>query len=106
MIVLEDDKPRARPTDALTSHAAADGTAKKREHSWLLIESALAANQPMTAQEIIQFIRTRMGVWISESRVTTAMSELKERGAVVEVGERVNPSHYRARAWALNEEDQ
>lgn len=47
-VVFPGDSARARRTDPLTSHAAADGTAGKRPHSWLLIERALAQNAPMT----------------------------------------------------------
>lgn len=103
-VVFPGDSARARRTDPLTSHAAADGTANKRPHSWLLIERALAQNAPMTAQEIIQHIRFQLGVWISESRVTTGVSELREMGAIRQDGERRNPSGYAASAWRLTDE--
>lgn len=102
--VLGGSGPRARRTDPLTSHAAADGTGKSRPHSWLLIERALEQSAPMTAQELIRHIRTEMGVWISESRVTTAVSELREMGAIRQDGERRNPSGYAASAWRLTDE--
>lgn len=105
-IHLAGDTARARRSDALTSHAAADGTASKRPHSWLLIETALSQNQPMTAQEIIQYIRVRLGTWISESRVTTGAKELREAGAIVVDGTRVNPSKYKGTAYRLAEVDQ
>lgn len=49
---LNDDKARARLTDPLTSHQAADGTTGTREHSWLLIERALAANLRLGSKEL------------------------------------------------------
>lgn len=105
-IVMAGDTSRARRTDALTSHAAADGTAQKRPHSWLLIERALADQSPQTAQELIQFIRFELGQWISESRVTTGVKELREAGAIVTCDTRVNPSGYKGTAYRLAEEDQ
>lgn len=100
-LYLNDDSPRARRSDALTSHAAADGTTARKTHSHLQIERALEANQPMTAQEIIQYIRVQMAEWTSESRVTTAMGELFTLGTVEHAGERQNPSGYMATAWRL-----
>jgi hypothetical protein len=104
-IFLNDDAPRARRTDSANSHAAADATTHKREHTWLLIEHALEANGPMTAQETVQYIRVRLGQWVSESRVTTSMKELRERGAISVTGERVNPSGYHATAYRIEEGD-
>lgn len=103
-ILTASDTARARRTDSLNSHAAADGTAQKRPHSWLLIERALADQSPQTAQELIQFIRTRYGQWISESRVTTGVKELREAGAIVTCDTRVNPSGYKGTAYRLNDE--
>lgn len=100
--VLFDDTPRARRTDNLNSHAAADGTAKGIETSHLRIERALAAQSPMTAQEIVQYIRIHMG-WVSESRVTTAMGELLRYRTVEIAGTRVNPSGYKATAYRLTD---
>lgn len=98
------DTARARRSDALTSHAAGDGTATKRPHSWLLIERALADKAPQTAQELIHYIRFEIGQWISESRVTTGVKELREAGAIVPCGTRVNPSGYKGTAYRLNDE--
>ncbi|WP_413354059.1 hypothetical protein [Microbacterium sp. 1P06AB] len=102
--VMFDDTPRARRTDSLTSHAAADGTTKKREHAYLLITKALSSQAPMTAQEIVQYIRTQLGVWISESRVTTSMTELRREELVVTAGTRKNPSGYHGVAYRLTDE--
>ena len=104
-ILTNDDTARARLTDPLTSHAAADGTTHKRPHSWLLIERALHDNQPMTAQELVQYIRVRMGVWISESRTTTGVKELRDKGVITPAGTRPNPSGYHGTAYQLTEDE-
>ena len=96
-----DDSPRARLTDPPTSHAAADGTAPKREHSWLMVEHALAAKSPLTAMWIWQYTVFEMGQWVSQSRITTAVAELAEQGVIVKAGVGVNPSGYKAQAWTL-----
>lgn len=100
MIGLE-DTARARRTDALTSHAAADGTATEREHSWLQIEHALAAKSPMTAMWIWHYTVFEMGQWVSTSRITTGVTELARQGVIVRAGVMKNPSGYKAQAWTL-----
>lgn len=102
--VLFDDTPRARRKDKLTSHAAADGTATKRKDTHRLIEWALENQSPMTAQGIIEFLR-QQGFWVSESRVTTSMKELRSQGTVEEADTLVNPkSGYKATAYRLTDE--
>lgn len=100
-IVLEGDTARARRTDPPQSHSAADGTAKKRELSWLLIEQSLAANAPMTAMGVWEFVNFRLGKYMSTSRATTGVTELARLGVIVPAGMGKNPSGYKAQLWTL-----
>ena len=100
-IVLEGDTARARRTDPPQSHSAADGTAKKREQSWLLIEKALAADAPMTAMGVWAFVNFQLGKYMSTSRATTGITELARMGVIVPAGMGKNPSGYKAQLWTL-----
>lgn len=90
------DAPRARATDPLTSHAAADLTEDKVAASQRAVLAVLSeAMMPLT-EEIAGYLKREF----SPSRVRTARHELEEDGLVMCAGT-VKPPGKRAacRTW-------
>lgn len=92
-------RPRARTTDPLTSHAAADsfhpGRARALQYRvWLLLET------PASDLELVRRWRAR---WpedrTPESSIRTRRSELVTAGQVEAAGQGVMPSGRRAIIW-------
>lgn len=105
------DSARARRSDPLTSHEAADRvSAAAREASEREVVAILAAaDEPITSESIIR--RHAHRVWGGQaprewpdSRIRTALAQLHEKGVVVHDGWRKNKSGYRAMAWRLTTE--
>jgi len=106
---LTGDAARARATDPLTSHAAADSiTAEGREASELEVLAILReADGPITAEQIQKRHDNRH--WqdltphsYTPSRLRTALKQLADDAHVVADGEGRTDSGRRARAWRLN----
>lgn len=95
---LNDDSPRVRRSDPVTSHEAADSNdpaASRRFVMFALYEHELLAQ--------FELEKLAAGLW-SPSRVRTAVHELVERGLVEFAGiYRVTPSGRRAQVWAVSE---
>lgn len=83
--IFPDDSPRVRHTHPLTSHIAADATAKSLSGSQEVVlkalrERAMADHELVTAvQSDAEWNRTRM---YSPSRIRSARSELAEKSLV------------------------
>lgn len=73
--IYPDDSARARRTDPLTSHHAADNSVK-RTPAKLAIERVLADTTiGLTADEIWHRLRNHYGFYCSKERVRTALNE-------------------------------
>ena len=97
-IVMEGDNARARLTDPVTSHEAADGTADRVKESQSAVYSLLATLGDLADFELITHLE---GQW-SPSRVRTARHELVELGVVADSGQfRKTPSNFRAKVWQV-----
>jgi hypothetical protein len=102
------DSPRARTTDRLTSHEAADATAPHIAASQaavrhVLSSAPLAGAIPLTDVEIARYA-AELGYRFSDSRLRTARRELEDMGIVESAGT-VKPSGSRTRftVWKLAE---
>ena len=98
-MIWPDEAPRARRTDPIESHLAADmsDTAGSRR-AVLLIPHAY--RRAMTDHDI-EVEHTRAGGHYTGQRLRTARHELVESGAVVRDGEKLGPSGYRTRSWRI-----
>lgn len=97
-IVMEGDNPRARLSDPITSHEAADGTADQVKESQSAVYSLLASNGAQADFELIKHLE---GQW-SPSRVRTARHELVGLGVVEDSGHfKKTPSNFRAKVWQV-----
>lgn len=100
------DSPRARRDDPLTSHAAADAvTEAAREASELEVLAILSAGR-MTAEQIIKrhAYRASRGLAVrkwTDSRLRTALSQLRQKGLVEAAGFGLTETEHRATAWQL-----
>ena len=92
------DAPRARATDPLTSHEAADATQDTVAASQAAVRSLLLTRGDLTHMEMVQLLACEF----SPSRVRTACHELVEAG-IVEAGGKVRPEGHRTRmtVWRL-----
>ncbi len=98
-IVMEGDNARARFTDPITSHEAADGTADQVKESQSAVYSLLESLGSMADFELIAHLE---GHW-SPSRVRTARHELVELGVVADSGRfKKTPSNFRAKVWQVS----
>lgn len=98
------DSPRARRTDPLTSHEAADATSGSVAASQAAVRDILASVMfPLTDTEIIRLVNREAHVF-SESRLRTARHELVEAGVVTDAGT-VKPEGARTRStvWTLKD---
>ena len=93
-IVMEGDTARARRTDPLESHAAAD--AANLTDSQQAVLKALRVHKHLAAFELEQVLP----VW-SPSRIRTALTELQADGLVRTQGTRRTPFGRDARVWAV-----
>lgn len=99
LALFDDDSPRARRTDPLTSHEAADlnDTAGSRRAVLLILQ---AYGRPLADFEI-EKIHDEAGGKYTGQRLRTARAELVERGVVADVGESITPHDRRCTTWAL-----
>jgi hypothetical protein len=73
--IVWDDSPRARRTDPIESHIAADVSAGKRVPQKVAVARALeAVGHPITADEVFRLAR-RMGLYCTRERVRTILAE-------------------------------
>ena len=99
LIGVAGDSPRARRTDPLTSHAAADTS--NREDSQTVVRAVLTEHGPLADCEILAIARQH-GSQFSEPRLRTARHELVESREVHMVAEeRKTPSGRNAKAWDI-----
>lgn len=88
--LFDDDSPRVRATDPITSHLAADATKKSRPGSRDAVLAALHRDGPLADHELVLAIQADAtwngGRMYSPSRIRTARSELVELGLVEEAG--------------------
>lgn len=100
-IVFPDDSPRARRSDPISSHEAADATAGS---VWASQQAALdimrAHGKPMTALQIEQIAAARELPY-SPSRMRSTLSELVELGSVERDGFTAPPRGRRRQLWRL-----
>jgi hypothetical protein len=74
-LIFPDDTPRARRTDPIESHMAADKSAAKRVPQKVAVAAALeAAGHPISADEVFKLAR-RMGLYCTRERVRTILAE-------------------------------
>lgn len=101
-LIFPDDSPRARRTDPVTSHEAADATA----HAVAASQRAVAnifenENRPLTARDVEQ-LRFVYGLPYSESRLRSAVAELGRLGVLeVEGFVRREGDKRRRQLWKL-----
>lgn len=95
------DSPRARATDPLESHEAADATQGSVAASQAAVLTVLEdALMPLMDEEIAGYLKGRF----SPSRVRTARHELEEDGRVVSTGSVRPPGRRtRCRVWTVTE---
>lgn len=74
-LMLWDDSPRARKSDPIESHIAADKSSGRRVPQKVAVARALeAAGRPISADEVFRLAR-RMGLYCTRERVRTILSE-------------------------------
>ena len=99
-IVMDGDSPRARLTDPVTSHEAADSTAGSVKESQSWVFTLLDHFGPLADHELVEH---SINTW-SPSRIRTARHELVELGAVTDAGfYRFTPAGRRAKVWQVPE---
>lgn len=90
-IVMEGDTARARLTDPLESHMAADGTAHQVWRSQQVVEQVLAESYaPLDDLEILPLAKAIEP--FSAARFRSARAELVERGVIVSAGRHKAPN--------------
>lgn len=87
---VDEDAPRVRATDPVTSHQAADATRKSRAGSRDAVLAALLRDGALADHELVLAVQSDAtwngGRMYSPSRIRTARSELVERGLVEDAG--------------------
>ncbi|MGI6878785.1 hypothetical protein [Microbacterium sp. gxy059] len=100
-MIFPDDAPRARRTDPVTSHEAADATSG---HVWesqqATLEILRAHGKPATALQVEQIAAVRE-LPHSPSRMRSTLSELEALGFVERVGFTSPPRGRRRQLWGL-----
>lgn len=98
---LGTDSPRARTTDPITSHEAADATVGKVAASQAIVYRILSDSPDPLTDEQIWSESSHYGTW-SYTRIRTARGELVAKGLVRAVGV-VTPDGHRTRmtTWGL-----
>ena len=90
-IVMEGDTARARLTDPLESHMAADGTMHQVWRSQQVVEQVLAESYaPLDDLEILPLAKAIEP--FSAARFRSARAELVERGVIVSAGRHKAPN--------------
>ncbi len=90
-IVMDGDSPRARRTDPVESHMAADGTTHQVWRSQQIVEQVLAESYlPLDDLEILPLAKALEP--FSAARFRSARAELVERGVVVSAGRHKAPN--------------
>lgn len=108
-IIMDNDSPRARLTDPVTSHAAADSTAHLLAESSAEVLFLLQSCGPLADHELVKFHTRDFGFigtapQFSPQRLRTARHELTETGHVMDTGiYRLTPSGRRAKVWGVPE---
>ena len=103
----DDDEPRARRSDPITSHGAADSTQSKAAQSRDFVLYLLRDLGPMADHELVDaadLLNARLPETprFSPSRLRTARHELTESGSVVDLGIfHLTASKRRAMVWAV-----
>lgn len=103
-MIFPDDTARARKSDPISSHEAADATA---DSVWASQQAALdimrAHGKPMTALQVEQIAAARE-LPHSSSRMRSTLSELDAKGLVERVGFTKPPRGRKRQLWDLTEE--
>lgn len=90
-IVMDGDSPRARRTDPVESHMAADATKQQVWRSQQIVEQVLAESYlPLDDLEILPLAKAIEP--FSAARFRSARAELVERGVVVSAGRHKAPN--------------
>lgn len=106
-MLWDDDEPRARRTDPVTSHEAADSTQSKAAASRDFVLYLLRDLGPMADHELVDaadLLNARLPETprFSPSRLRTARHELTEAGKVTDLGIfRLTVSRRRAQVWGV-----
>ena len=96
-----EDSPRARRTDPITSHEAADSNDVTRSIGWVL---SLLHNVGPLADHEIEAAARRRDVRFTGQRLRTARAALVRQGKVTDSGEtRLTLNGRRAQVWQLVE---
>jgi hypothetical protein len=96
--VFADDTARARRSDPLTSHEAADRSRASVQDSKAIVLQLLTDRGPMAQFQIVAALAHRF----SESRLRTAVSELKADGLVEWSGKGIlTPLGNPAQVWQI-----
>ncbi|MDY0829067.1 hypothetical protein SK224_07990 [Microbacterium sp. BG28] len=104
-MVFPDDRPRARRSDPITSHQAADQTTRRGDAhhevlSWLSLNPEGLTDDEI-ADKHIRSRRKKHQKPCSGSRLRTARSELVEDGLVEAIGEGSSVLGNPAQKWGL-----
>jgi hypothetical protein len=106
-IIMDNDSPRARMDDPITSHEAAESTAGNLKASQAHVRDLFVVFGVMADHEVINldaYVRsiTVYKTSYSPSRLRTARRELADLGYLVDTGiYRLTPSGRRAKVWAV-----
>lgn len=99
--VFDTDTPRARTSDPVTSHWASDSSAKSVQPSRAFVLFILRELGPLSQPELINVARAR-DLHFSDSRLRSAVSELRENGLVEFTGfYHQTQSGNRTQVWQL-----
>jgi hypothetical protein len=98
-----EDSPRARRTDPITSHEAADSNDVTRSIGWVL---SLLHNVGPLADHEIEAAARRRDVRFTGQRLRTARAALVRQGKITNSGDsRTTPNGRRAVVWGLVEKE-
>ena len=98
-LFTDDDFSRARTSDPLTSHAAADSTQAKELIRTRVYE--LLAQRPMTDEELTRAYFDRFGSDTHHDSPRKRRSDLKAQGRVVEFGVWRGSTGRKVTVWAV-----
>ena len=98
-LFTDDDFPRARITDPVVSHVAADSNRNKELIRGRVYE--LLAKRPMTDEELTRTYFDRFGFDVHHDSPRKRRSDLKALGRVVEAGSRRGLTGRMMTVWAV-----
>lgn len=98
-MLFDDDFARARDSDPLTSHVAADSNRNKELIRGRVFE--LLAKRPMTDEELTRVYFDRFGCDVHQDSPRKRRSDLKVLGRVVEAGSRRGLTGRMMTVWAV-----